>query len=179
MGIGIDGKEKGLVTVIFFGPRSKQAGLGSLLYTPSSFLSLFLTICSSILATGNAKRIMYPTENNVHNNPTNGHHPQRSQAQHHKDPVTVVGIPSVSIQNNRLEVGSSQSSQSLSFIARSPLTHPPMQVRHDLTHPSRYWEMVLSERSGCAIGMGPYPPIPLSLPCNVDGARARSGLGSD
>ncbi|KAL4267194.1 Protein kinase domain-containing protein [Pleurotus pulmonarius] len=58
---------------------------------------------------------MYPTENNVHNNPTNGHHPQRSQQQHHKDPVTVVGIPSVSIQNNRLEVGSSQSSSTRSY----------------------------------------------------------------
>ncbi|KAJ8522576.1 hypothetical protein ONZ45_g875 [Pleurotus djamor] len=68
---------------------------------------------------------MYPTENNVHNNASNpqlnnAHHHQQHQQPHRppqpKEPVTVVGIPSVAIVNNRLE------------------------VQQDLTPPSRSWE---------------------------------------
>jgi meiosis induction protein kinase IME2/SME1 len=63
---------------------------------------------------------MYATSSHVHNghNPPyysnhlpNGH--QNSQnSPVSKEPITVVGIPSVSIQNNRLVVGSSQTSKS-------------------------------------------------------------------
>lgn len=53
---------------------------------------------------------------NGHAHQPNGNTPRSapSAAAAAKDPIVVVGIPSVSIQNNQLQVGNSQSSQSLS-----------------------------------------------------------------
>lgn len=55
---------------------------------------------------------------------------------------------------------------------------PPRRVRRALIHLSRYSAMVPLVPSGCAIGMGPYPPIHLFPPCSVDRARGQSGRGS-
>ncbi|TFK41165.1 kinase-like domain-containing protein [Crucibulum laeve] len=69
---------------------------------------------------GNARRIMYAPSQNVHNPHHNIPPPQQQPHRNPpnnipKDPVNVVGIPSVSIQNNRLVVGSSQSSSPRSY----------------------------------------------------------------
>jgi len=94
-----------------------------------------------------------------------------------KEPITVVGIPSVSIQNNQLLVGSSQSSQCPHQLTIPVFLMPLLlcQVQRAPIHPSRYWATVHSVQSGCVIGMGPYPPIPHSLPCNVEQEQDQNG----
>jgi len=92
------------------------------------------------LVLGNARRIMYAISSHVYNgnnlppynihhtkghqlaqhSPNPPHHPplpppsQRSASSIPKEPIVVVGIPSVSIQSNRLVVGNAQTSQSIS-----------------------------------------------------------------
>jgi hypothetical protein len=79
--------------------------------------------------------VHHPPPSNHHNQVNgngNGHAHQPNGNSHHqnpaphrstpstagKEPIVVVGIPSVSIQNNQLQVGNSQSSQYLSFVFR-------------------------------------------------------------
>lgn len=95
--------------------------LSSYILPPFLFLSLFL---------GNES--MYATSNHVQshpnhlppnfNNNTNTNHsgvtPQRTHHQQQslpREPTTIIGIPSVSIHNNQLVVGSSQSSSTRSY----------------------------------------------------------------
>lgn len=123
------------------------------------------------------------------NHPAPQMHPQHSPAQPPppqrpapaasipKSPINVVGIPSVHIENNQLVVGSSQSSQCSPSISCGPPAYIS-QVRHDPTPPSRCWATVHLEQSGCVIGMGPYPPIHLSHPCNAAQGPDQSGQGS-
>jgi hypothetical protein len=71
---------------------------------------------------------MYATSSHVqqvHHPPPHNHHNQTNRSAPStatKEPIVVVGIPSVSIQNNQLQVGNSQSSQcSLSTNSRVAL----------------------------------------------------------
>jgi meiosis induction protein kinase IME2/SME1 len=49
---------------------------------------------------------------------------QRQQNQQQRCPVTVVGIPSVSIENNRLVVGDASTSLSIRFSFLFDVAHP-------------------------------------------------------
>jgi hypothetical protein len=127
---------------------------------------------------------------NIHNSNghhTNGLHPPPSQSHKSatssqpKETVSVVGIPSVSIQNGRLIVGDSRSSQSYSaaLLLQTYHLHPfTLQAPIALIHQSRSWETVHLEQSCCVIGMGRYRPIHLSLLCNVGAAQRQNGRGS-
>lgn len=145
---------------------------------------------SPVKSLGNASSVMYttnvhPGHNSVNYPPTivtNGQsHPQRSAPTTNptKDPINVIGVPSVHISNNQLVVGSSQSSL-YSFLV--PVIFPNLsdlfllQAPHDPIRLSRSSATVHLELSGCVIGMGPYPPIPRCHPCNVGPVRGQNGL---
>jgi len=98
-----------------------------------------------------------------------------------KDRITVAAVPSVSIECNKLVVGNSQSSKHPPFHCLSLHSRrlPSLQVPRVPTHPSRYLAMAPLAQSGCAIGMGPYPPIRPCPPCSVVPERDRSGLVKD
>lgn len=140
---------------------------------------------------------MYATPSHVHNGHNlphyNNHYPNPHQAPPpppppsqrsapaavSKEPITVVGIPSVSIQNNHLVVGTSQSSESqpTTFSLIIHLVYAS-QVRRAPTLLLKSSAMGHSVRSGCAIGMGRYPPIPHFPPCSVEQGQDLNGQES-
>ena len=108
----------------------------------------------------------------------NSHHPPPHKAapSSHKEPIHVLGIPSVTVENNQLMVGDSQSSNfsihlfflhyaQSAFPSQVPLAHTP---------PSRSSVMAPSVQYGYAIGMGRYRPIHPCPPCNVVPAQDQS-----
>lgn len=117
-----------------------------------------------------------PSHNSPHNSnpPPNNSQPHRNNFhQSHKQPVTVLGIPSVTVQNDQLLVGDSHSSQS----SNSSIPHPTCKIIHLTFSPITQVQLALTPssrssvtaplvQSGNAIGMGRYRPIHPSLQCS-------------
>ncbi len=100
----------------------------------------------------------------------------RSHLQRAPNTVTVVGIPSVSIQNNQLVVGDAQTCMSICIISAA-LTNP-IQPRRAPTPQSRSSGTVPSEQYGFAIGMENSLRAPHPRLCSARRVRVLSMQGS-
>ncbi|KAF8622479.1 hypothetical protein AX15_006995 [Amanita polypyramis BW_CC] len=94
----------------------RESELSEILISSSSARVVSYSVLHVLLSfpLANASRIMYQSPVNLQNsNPPPPHRPPKHSLPKH--PVTVLGIPSVSIQNNRLVWGNAQSSSNRSY----------------------------------------------------------------
>ena len=112
--------------------------------------------------------------------------PHQSQ-QNTRDPVSVIGVPSVTVEYNQLVVGDARTCAFIPHASTRFQTHshsPPFpslsfsfffsQHPHAHTLLSKSSAMGRLEPSGCVIGMGPYPPIHLCPPCSAAQVHVQS-----
>ena len=132
----------------------------------------------------NASLVMYPSQinhqiphNSQQNTPQIQQHRQQQQPSS-QDSISVQGIPSVTIQNNKLLIGTSQSSMLPKYNAHiAPPSHS-MQVQGALILVSKFSVMDRSVLFGSAIGMVFYHQIHLCRRCSAGLVQDQSGQGN-